>query len=68
MYAQTRTGSITCNGDSFGEELDKEVVDVVKTLHDSLKTAAQRRNGEDDRRPTGKPKDTSCVLHSAHAC
>lgn len=64
-YTQTRKSSITGNGDSFGDELDKEVADIVKTLHDNLKTAAQRRNGEDDRPPAGKPKVTSCVLHSA---
>lgn len=64
-YTQTRKSSLTGNGDAFGDALDKEVADKVLNKHRDVQAKLRDRLGEEALPPSGKPKVTSSVLHSA---
>ena len=66
-YAQTRKSSITGNGDSFGDVLDKHIEGEVGKVFDNAKQGLEEeasRKGHPEPR-TARPKVTSAVLHSA---
>ena len=58
-YTQTRTSSLTGNGDEFGDKLDQSVRDVVQKKFENAQHAT-------DAASHGKrPEVVSSVLHSA---